>query len=186
MFERSGLVRLQQSYDVEIDWRGFQLHPEIPAGGVGVERVFGEHRAEKMRERLSSFAAEMGVEIGRPSRLPSTLKPLAVTEYARDHDALESLRDAIMDAYWREDADIEDDRVLAELAERVGLDPRAAAAAGSDPAFVQRVTAGREDAFDHNVTAIPTLLFGTFPVVGCQSYETLELVAKKLGLSPRS
>ena len=27
------MVRLQTDYFVEIDWRGFELHPETPPGG---------------------------------------------------------------------------------------------------------------------------------------------------------
>ncbi len=35
--EQSNLVRLQEEFDVEVDRRGFELHPETPVGGMRVK-----------------------------------------------------------------------------------------------------------------------------------------------------
>lgn len=189
MLERSNLVRLQDTFDVEIEWRGFQLHPEIPPGGADLGALFGRERAARMRDRVRTFGAELGVELSPPAHAPSTLKPLAVTEYARDHGALQAFRDATMDAYWRDGRDIEDDAALAALAAAAGLDATEAVSAGTDPAYVSRVEAMRHAASDELVTGIPTLFFptphGSFPVVGCQAWDTYERIADKLAIPRR-
>lgn len=177
---------MQQQFDVEVEWRGFQLHPEVPPGGVDVADYFGASRAERFHQRLVKLAGEFGVEIGRPTRVPWTLKPLAVTEYARDHGKLEPFRDAVMEAHWFGAEDIESDDVLGRIASEVGLDVDEAVSSGADEAYLSRLRAARQEAFDRMVTAIPTFLFGSYPVVGCQAYETLELVAKKVGVPERS
>lgn len=176
---------MQETYDVDVQWLGFQLHPEIPPGGVALRDYFGERRAAAMAARVESFAAEIGVPLNAPAHAPSTVAPLAASEYARDRDALEPMRDRLMDAYWVDGRDIEAPEVIAECAAAVGLDGSEAASAASDPAYISRVEAAREQAHDANVSAIPTLLVGGFPIVGCQRWEVYEMVADKLSL-PRA
>jgi len=146
--------------------------------------LFGK-RSERIAERLRAFASEFEVEIHPPARIPNTERALAVTEFARDEGVLEAFRDLCMDAHWQHALDIEADDVLADLAARVGLDSHAALSAADDPGYRRRVSQMRELAFEHHVTGIPTFLFGAMPVVGCQRYETLELVADKLGVPRR-
>lgn len=180
---------MQDTFDVTIDWRGFQLHPEIPPGGADLAVLFGAARAARMRDQVRAFGAELGVELNPPAHAASTLQPLAITEYARDHGALSAFRDATMDAYWRDGRDIEHDSVLAELATAAGLDPVAAVSAGTDPTYVSRVEAMRHAAHEEQVSGIPTLFFptpnGSFPVVGCQPWPTFERIADKLGIPRR-
>ena len=170
---------------MNVAWRGFQLHPEIPPGGAPVARLFGERRAAKMGGYLANFAREFGVEIAAPPLIPNTLRALAVTEFARDEGRLETFRDATMDAHWLHGKDIESDGDLADLALAAGLDPGQALVAADDPAYRKRLAAARADALDRNVTAIPTFMFGEYPVVGCQRFDTLALVADKMGVPRR-
>ena len=37
------------------------------------------------------------------------VRPLAMTEFARDHGVLDTFRDAVMDAHWHDGKDIESD-----------------------------------------------------------------------------
>ncbi len=167
-------------------WRGFQLHPEVPAGGAPVASLFGASRARKFRDYMRGFAGEFGVDIGDPDRIPCTLRPLAMTEYARDHGALVPVRDALMAAHWLEGEDIESDDVLRHVAAGAGLDAEAALSAADDPAYLGRIADARVDAHDAMVTGIPTLILpGGYPVVGCQRWETVDLVARKVGLPAR-
>ncbi len=176
---------MQKQFEVTIEWRGFQLHPEIPPGGVRTADMFGERRAHIMAARMESFAAEFGVTMALPERVPFTLRPLAASEYARDQGKLEAFRDVLMDAHWLHGKDIESDRDLAEAAEQVGISADETLAAADSPAYRNQLKAVREQAFDQMVTAIPTFLFGSYPVVGCQRYDTLLRVADKIGVAHR-
>jgi predicted DsbA family dithiol-disulfide isomerase len=173
---------LHDEYGVSFEWRGFQLHPEIPPGGVRGAEVFGAERVRVYGERLTRFAAEFGVDLQMPERIPSTMRPLAVTEFARDHGALAPFRDAVMNAHWHGGKDIESDECLGAIAEAVGLDREAALSAGDDELYVGRVEQIRREAHERMVSAIPTFFFGDFMVVGCQTWDTVEKVARKVGL----
>ena len=161
-----------------LEWRGFELHPEIPAGGISTERLFGPGGRERAREYLKSFAASFGIhDMRQPDHIPSTRPALAVAERARDEGLLDPFRVAAMDAYWREGRDIERPAVIRALADMVGLDPDEAVAAmmdavgsGSQAEFGRT----RAEANAAGVTGIPTLFIGDRSIVGCQPYEVIE------------
>jgi predicted DsbA family dithiol-disulfide isomerase len=180
--EESSLVRLQREYEVDLEWRGFELHPETPPGGQSLAERYGERRSAEMGEYLRRFAAAFGVEGMRiPQRTPNTRKALAVAEWARDQGKLHAFRRAAMNAHWREGRDLEDDAVLADLARGAGLDPERAVAAASDPVYVARVDAMGSEAARAGVTGIPTFFIGDRKVVGCQPYEVVAAQAEAAG-----
>lgn len=173
---------MQDEYDVAIDWRGFELHPETPEGGVAIERLFGADRVAPMRQYMDRFAGQFGItDMRQPSHLPNTRRALAAAELARDQGRLAAFRKAAMDAYWRHGEDLEDDGVVRRIAAGVGLDPDGAVAAMSDPEYLARVDAVRRESINAGVTGIPTFFLGDEVVVGCQPYDTLAAAVERAG-----
>ncbi|MEW5848707.1 MAG: DsbA family protein [Myxococcota bacterium] len=186
MAERSSLVRLQENYDIEIDWRGFELHPETPEGGMPITRLFPASRVGPMHERLKNFAAEFGITGMIPSQhIPNTRRALAVAEWAREKGKLTPFRHRAMDAYWLEGKNVEDVKVLQEVATAAGLPAEEVPAAMNDERYLARIDDTRAEANEMGVTGIPTFIFGNLAVVGCQPYEVLERVALRAGAKPR-
>jgi predicted DsbA family dithiol-disulfide isomerase len=185
--EESSLVRLQREYQLDLDWRGFELHPETPPGGQRLADRYGQRRFGEMTDYLRRFAAAFGVQGMRvPERTPNTRKALATAEWARDQGRLHEFRRAAMNAHWREGRDLEDDGVLGDLARSAGLDPERAVAAASEPAYVARVDAMGAEAARAGVTGIPTFFIGDRKVVGCQPYEVVAAAAEAAGARRRS
>ena len=180
--EQSSLVKLQEEYDVDIQWQGFELHPETPVGGIPVTTLFRGRSMEKIRSRMQSFAQEFGVQMLVPDHLANTRRALAMSEYARDQGKLSSFREEATQAYWVRGMDLEKPSDLQTIAEAAGLDPALALEASAAPEYVDRVQAIREEGMNKMVTGVPTLFFGGMPVVGCQRYETFDKVAKLAGL----
>ncbi len=78
MAERSSLVRLQDEFDIALEWNGYELHPETPPGGMPLDRYLPN--AEAMLRYVRSFAEGFGIsDLRPPSRLPSTRRALAAT-----------------------------------------------------------------------------------------------------------
>jgi predicted DsbA family dithiol-disulfide isomerase len=134
---------------------------------------------------MDRFAAGFGVEIHQPELIPNTRRALAITEYARDEGKLETFRDATMEAHWLRGQNIEEDQDLSELALEAGLDPDRALAAADDPAYLERIDSARREAHRRGVNGIPTFFLGELAVVGCQSYEYLAQMARRVGFSQR-
>ncbi len=170
-----------------MDWRGFELHPEVPPGGVPITALFPPEDLALLGDHLRRFAAGFGLPPLRlPGHLPSTRGALAVTEYARQQGRLWALEEALMQGYWRGGLALEDPDQLARIAGAVGLDPAAARAAMTDPATLRRVDALRQEATEQGVRGIPTWVFGDGPqVVGCEPYPVLERAALQAGARPR-
>jgi predicted DsbA family dithiol-disulfide isomerase len=185
--EMSSVRRLQDEYDIELDWRGFELHPDTPPGGRRLADLFGEERSRAMRDYLTRFAAEFGVT-GMTFRdvMPSTRRALAVAEFAREQGRLHPFRAAAMEAAWRHGQDVEDPEVLAHCARAAGLDPVAAVEAFDEPRYLARVMTSGAEARRNGITGIPTVLVGTRRVVGCQPYEALAAAAVAEGAKRRA
>lgn len=170
-----------------MDWRGFELHPDTPVGGVEIGRLFGAEQVESMRRYMDRFAAQFGIrDMRQPAHLPNTRRILAAAELARDEGRLNPFREAAMDAYWRGGKDLEDEMVVRAIARQVGLDPERAVSAMDDPAFLARVDAVRRESINAGVTGIPTFFIGDEQVVGCQPYPVLAAAVEKAGGAARS
>lgn len=185
MAERSSLVRLLDEYDLDLEWVGYQLHPETPAGGIPLASYLPN--AEAMLGYVRSFAAGFGIsDLAPPTHMPNTRRALALAELSRDEGRLEDLRAHGFDAYWRRGLGIESDDDLRRMGREIGLGPDAAVAAASDPALLARVDAARRRALEAGVTGIPTFDFdGAARVVGCQQYEVLADAARRAGARRR-
>ena len=131
---------------------------------------------------IAQFAAKFGVEgMKRSKRLPNTRRALAMAEFARDQGKLSEFRSGAMDAHWQNDKDIEDSAVLADLALASGLDPEKALLAADDPAYLRRIDDLRLEYKQVGVGGIPTFVFGTEKVEGCQPYEVVAAAALRAG-----
>ncbi|MBS2028369.1 MAG: DsbA family protein [Deltaproteobacteria bacterium] len=186
MAERSSLVRLQKEFDIELDWHGYELHPDTPPGGIALVEKFGP-RIHAMHKNLEQFAKGFGVtDMKLRERSPNTRRALAVAEYAREQGKLEAFRQRAMDAHWTQGKDLESDVDLRALATEAGLDPDAAVAASNDPKYLARIDARREQAEEVGITGIPTFVIGNRAVVGCQPYEVLAKFAEVCGAKRKS
>ena len=175
-------------YDLEVDWRGFELHPEVPAGGIPATRLFPADMLEQFEQHLAVVARRFGLD--RPLRLgdhlPSSRAALAMTEYARHKELLTPFREAVMAAYWFHGLALEDPGALGQLARQVGLDPDAAREAMDDPKYLDRLDDMRHEASAKGVTGIPTFFFGdAVRVVGCEPLESLARAAERAGARRR-
>lgn len=177
---------MQKEFDIDVDWRGFELHPETPSPGVPITSYFPAQRIEGMRSHLRKFAGDFGItDLRFPETLPNTRRVLALTEYARDMGKLQPFREIAMNLYWREGRDLGDEGELRRLSTMAGLDPDAAMSAMHHDEYLARVDALREEATERGVTGIPTFFFGETRVVGCQAYEVLAHAAQKAGAQPK-
>ena len=171
---------MQAEFDVSLDWRGFELHPGIPVGGVPLEQMFGAERVRRMRPYLIDFAKSQGVSgMVVPAHKPNTRKALALAEWARGKKRLHEVRNGLMDAYWRDGLDLEDDSVLARVAADAGLDGDLAVRGSREAAILERVAAMGREAAQAGVTGIPTFDIGEERVVGAQPFDVLAEAARR-------
>jgi predicted DsbA family dithiol-disulfide isomerase len=185
--EASTVPRLLADYDLVLDWRGFELHPGTPKGGLPLTALFPGAHLPSLHDRTRRFGAQFGVTgFDPPDRLENSRRALAVAELARDRNVLEPFRKAAFDGHWRRGKNLELDHTLRELASSAGLDPVEALSAADDPGYLDRVDEKQADARAQGVTGIPTFFFETVRVVGCQPLEALARAAERAGAKRRA
>jgi predicted DsbA family dithiol-disulfide isomerase len=171
---------------VELDWRGFEIHPETPRGGTTLTKMFPGN-AQAVRAQLEGTARRFGLpQFRQRERINNSRRALAVAEWARDQGKLHAFREAMTEAYWQREEDIEDPNVLAKVAEHAGLPGDGAREAMDAPKYQARVDELTAEGRTAGVRGTPTVFIGKTRVAGCQPYEAFAAAARQAGAKPRS
>lgn len=152
----------------------FELHPEIPAGGIDVN--------PSRYGRFVEMAAEVKLPFVPPEHVPNSRRALASAEWVRQHwpDAFDGLDTALFRAYWAEGRDIGDPSVVDDLVTRAGVDADEVRAAVEGRLVIPAIKASMEAAYDAGVTGTPAwLLDGRALIPGFQSVDLFERVAAR-------
>ena len=178
---------MEKEFDISVEWKGFELHPETPVGGVLLERLFPGYQDSEQREYMRNFAASFGIEdMASPESLPNTRCILAMAEYAREMGKIDTFRTLAMQARWKDGRDLENKGVLEDIAASSGLDPQKALAACNSQDYLARVDSLKAEAERMKITGIPTFIIGKKRVEGCQRYQILANTVLQAGGSLRS
>jgi 2-hydroxychromene-2-carboxylate isomerase len=108
-------------------------------------------------DRAQASAQELGLTLRRPSRRPPTVLAHVVGDLADTRGLGAAWRHACLTAYWRDDADLGDAKVLTDLARGAGLDDAEVAAWLADPRPRRIVRQRMVDARRAGVGTVPVL-----------------------------
>ena len=154
----------------------FQVHPEIPTGGVAAGT-----RTGPMYAMLDKAAAEAGLPLHWPARLPVTRRALATAEWARQHQpgSFSRLHAHLFAAHFALGEDLEDPAVIDRHASASGVDLEALHAALADgsaeASLVAAETAGRKA----GVRGTPAWLLNQQLISGLLPAAEFEQLAKR-------
>lgn len=165
------MEKLQQSHEVDIEWRSFELRPKNapPPPPEYLERV------QAARPRLYEIArTQYGLELN-PGPFGFDSRPaLLGAKYAEAQGHGPAYHAAVMRAYWQDARDISQPDVLQELAADAGLAPDAFGAALTEPQYAAAVDADIEQARLYGISGVPAMVFANkYLVSGAQPYEVL-------------
>jgi predicted DsbA family dithiol-disulfide isomerase len=171
--------QMKREFDLEVDWRGFEIHPDWPATGIPAEKVYGKMDPGARKgawERISAMATDIGLTMRPPSMLTNSHNALAACEYAIAAGKGEEFEACVYRAYFEDGANIGDVEVLKKLGTEVGLDSTEIAAAIESPKIHLRLKNNTMVAHQHGVSGVPTFFIGNYPLVGAQSADTMRKI----------
>lgn len=174
-----GAAPALEALDLTLAWRGYEIHPEIPAEGISAQRLRELGLGGQWR-RIESFAESAGVPINRPPILPSSRLALEGAESARRAGLLDAYRDRIFRAFFLEGQDIGNPELLADLAAEAGLERSVFLKESRERRFRAEIDRHREEAEDLMVTGVPTFFLHGTPVVGARSGPEYLTVFKRI------
>ncbi len=174
---------MQAEYDMEVEWRAFELHPEMPPQGMRLPWA-DDPRYEAMAQRLCQMAAEASLPMNPPMWISNSRRALEAAEYARAQGKHEAFHKAVFQAYFVEGQDIGDWAVLQQVAETVDLEAAEMRQAVEQGRYRAAVDAQIDEAHRLGITGVPTYILGNLAVVGAQPYEVFRRAMARLGVEP--
>ncbi|WP_018719454.1 2-hydroxychromene-2-carboxylate isomerase [Arhodomonas aquaeolei] len=148
------LFRLLDDFHVRLVWR--------PLGGWH-GRSPPERAKKKLpiaRQDVGRFARRMGIPLNPPPKETDPTRASAGSLLAEEQGMLRAYTVEAMRAEWAEGRDIGEPAVLRDVADRVGLDPDALAAAADDPGRRERLDANWAVADERGAFGVPTFAVG--------------------------
>jgi predicted DsbA family dithiol-disulfide isomerase len=176
------IQQLQREFEVEVEWRPFELHPETPKTGARLEgRLGSAARIRAYRENILTIAGESSIEMRMPAVVSNSHMALEAAEFARAHGSFEAMHEALFAAYFERGADIGDADVLCEIAREAGIDDQGLRQALTDETYAKLVDDSTEAAREQEILSTPTFIFpGGFRLIGGQEYAVFASVTRRL------
>jgi predicted DsbA family dithiol-disulfide isomerase len=168
--------KLKSELGFELQWRGFQIHPEWPPEGIAAaefHRATSRQIVQGMREALKSLAAEAGLSMKQPEHLANSRLALEAGEFAADRGAGEAFEERVYRAYFQESVDIGNRDALIGIAAEVGIGTEEINEAWDSGRYALKLKNNALVAHRRGVNGVPTFFIGDFPMVGAQSPDTM-------------
>lgn len=181
-------LRLRPQIEFDVRWRPFQLDPSTPLEGVDrktyIERKFGSsEKIKPIHTALLKAGQDEGIAFAfeKITRTPNTLNSHRVIRWSHSLGVQDQLVERLFRAYFVEGADIGQIKVLAGIADEVGLDGELVEELLNSDA--DRESVEREDTMARKIgiNGVPTFLIGGKVLVnGAQDAEHLVRVIDRV------
>ena len=174
--------KLKPEFDLEVEWRGFQIHPEWPAEGMpAAEWRTGMDPAARRAawERIGAMADAVGLSMKAPALLTNSRLALEAALFAIAAGAGEPFEERVFRAYFTEGRNIGKMSVLGDLSAEVGLDRDELNLALESNRYSERLRETTHEAHERGVSGVPTFFVGQFPMVGAQSEEVMRMLLRR-------
>jgi len=181
------LARLAEHYDLSVDWRFLEIHPDTPPSGMPVSELgYPAQQWRQMMEHLSKMAGEENIPLAEREFTTNSHKALLLAEAAKGEGAavFNALNEKLFSAFFGDGRNIGDDSVLRTLAKEAGVTPDVVERAWSEPAFEETLSANRAVAAQLGITGVPTFLIGNRILVGAVPAERMLEAAREARSSP--
>ena len=172
--------QLKEKFDIEVEWRPFEIHPETPKDGTELSNLpFPKEYLEMMKANIKKLADDVGVTFNLSDKLPNSRMALYLSEFARKKGNFDEFHKLVFDGYWKEGKDIGDQALLLSIAELLGFKKKEILEyIDSDEPF-DELKKSLKELREYGINGVPTFIIGESIVVGAQPYEVFENVIKK-------
>ena len=173
---------MRTSFDVEVVFRAFPLHPETPNSGLTLEELFAGRNIDiaAAQQRMTNLMREEGLPYGERtmtynSRLAQELAAWAVTQPGGN-----AIHDALFRAYFVDGKNLAEQNILLDIADRLGLSRETADEVMTSRSYREAVDADWQRSREVGITGVPTYVCDGKGLVGAHPYESLaQLISAK-------
>jgi predicted DsbA family dithiol-disulfide isomerase len=178
------LARLNEEFDVRVERRFLEIHPETPAAGRPISELgYPPDQWARMMENLERMGKAEGIVFSERTFTTNSHKALLLAEAAKQDGSVvfEALNEELFRAYFTEGRNIGDPQVLRDVALAAGVSAGRLEQAWSDAAYEERLAGDREAAEQIGITGIPVFIVdGRWILEGAVPVEMLREAAKMI------
>ena len=177
---QKAMTQLSPKVEFEINWKPYELHPEIPENGYD-KKLYMQQRFGELSGKASPYKQieKIGKSLGfdfnfsKSERIPNTFNAHRLLWKAREFGIQTELCEALFKCYFTEGKDIGSKEVLLEVATKVGMDFK------TIQLFLDSKEGGKETAdeemsfIEKSIGAVPTYFINEkYIIQGGQEPET--------------
>lgn len=187
-FEKA-LEGFNQKEEVEIEWKSFQLDPEMaPAKGISVHQYLADRKGvslekgKEMNDYMTKMAKEVGLEYDfEKAVISNTLNAHRLLHFAKTKGLQNEAKERLFASYYTMGRDLGDKETLVLIAQEIGLDPVAVSTMLESDAFVNEVKIDQYNASQIGVQGVPFFVFNNkYAVSGAQPSSVFSEVLEKV------
>ena len=181
-FERA--LSTHRTAGAAVEWRPFQLNPDMPAGGMDrqsymVAKFGSEERVAEIFGAIERAGEAEGIRFAfdRVARTPNTVDSHRLIAFAGLHDVQNAAVNALFRRYFERGEDIGDSEVLTAAGADAGLDEAELRRFLADGEGTEQVRRESAAASQRGISGVPCFIFeNRYAVSGAQTPEVFERV----------
>ncbi|MFW9772024.1 MAG: DsbA family protein [Promethearchaeota archaeon] len=171
------IQQLKKDYNLDVEWKPFEIHPETPKGGALTEDLpFPKGYLEMAFTNVKRLADEDGLELKFSEKLPNSRLALYISEFARKEGRFEEFHKLVLDAYWLEGKDIGDKNLLLDLAKSVGLNKKEIENYLDTDEPFKAVQQSLKEIRKYGINGVPAFIVEDRLIFGAQPYKVFKEV----------
>jgi predicted DsbA family dithiol-disulfide isomerase len=175
------LQHLREDYDVLINFRFIEIHPDTPQQGSTVDSLdYSDEQWQGMMDGLVEMAQEEGITLAPVGLLANSHRALLLAEAVKSEgrETFYKLNENLYEEYFVAGRNIGDDEVLRDIAQVSGVSDEVVDRAWSDPEYEKILQMNMDMAVKAGVTGTPTFFIGKQRLTGAVSTSKLRQAAE--------
>lgn len=183
------LEKLRDHYDIDVDWRFLEIHPDNPPEGKPVTELgYPPRHWQMLMANLARMAAEEGVTLAERTFTTNSRRALKLAQAVREHQpgVFDALNRMLYEAYFLRRENIGDPRVLESVAATCGVEPEIVERAWTDGHFDEVLDNNQHAAGRLQITGTPSYVFGRQVYSGAIPVDMLRRAAAEFAGSAQS
>lgn len=166
--------------DVEIEWKSFQLNPELKTNKIqSIHEYLAEAKgwtveyAKQMGEQVTAMAGEVGLNYNMDTTVvANTFNAHRIIQFAKTQNLGDAIEEALFKAYFMEGKNIDSKTELIEIAVSIGLNAAEAEKVLDEKQFSEQVEFDAYEAQQIGVRGVPFFVFNRkYGISGAQPLE---------------
>jgi predicted DsbA family dithiol-disulfide isomerase len=167
---------LEREFALEIDWKGIEIHPEIPPQGIKRSNTL---KRKYLVQNLEQLCDEDSLELKLPGILANSRLSLEASEFAKTKNKFRDFHLGIYKAYFQKGENIGEHEVILKVGQESGLQLDELRECLIKRTMLEKIEDNRKEAEGHQVFGVPTFIFDKFSVHGVQSLESLRSILSR-------